>query len=80
MTRLCHQRIHYDFGRIYYKTSISEKIKAIKNKIGQEKSQYNLDGDPGKISALLSGNVCKYKLLTGKDVLPEKDLLEKALH
>ena len=26
----------------------------------------------------MSGNVCKYEFLTGKDVLPEKDLLEKA--
>ena len=30
------------------------------------------------ISASSSGNVSKYKFLTGKDVLPEKDLLEKA--
>ena len=27
---------------------------------------------------LLSGNVGKYEVLTGKDVLPKKDLLEKA--
>ena len=30
------------------------------------------------MSALSSGNVSKYEFLTGKDVLPEKDLLEKA--
>ena len=30
------------------------------------------------ISPLLSGNFHKYKFLTGKFVLPEKDLLEKA--
>ena len=30
-----------------------------------------------KISTLSSGNVSKYKFLTGKDVLSEKDLLEK---
>ena len=29
------------------------------------------------MSALSSGNVSKYELLTGEDVLPEKDLLEK---
>ena len=28
--------------------------------------------------ALLSGNVVKYKLLTGENVLPEKGLLETA--
>ena len=27
---------------------------------------------------LSSGNACKYEFLTGKDVLPEKELLEKA--
>ena len=52
--------------------SISEKIKAINNKIGQNKAQYNLDIQTTKISALLSGNVNKYGLLTGKDVLSEK--------
>ena len=31
-----------------------------------------------KISALSSGNVSKYEFLTRKDILSEKDLLEKA--
>ena len=59
--------------------SIAEKIKAINNKIEQNKAQYNLDGQTAKISALSSGNVSKYEFLTGKDVLPKKDLLEKAV-
>ena len=59
--------------------SISEKIKAINNKIEQNKAQYGLNRQTGKISALSSGNVCKYEFLTGKDGLPEKDLLEKAV-
>ena len=29
-----------------------------------------------RISALSSGNASKYEFLTGKDVLPEKDLLD----
>ena len=58
---------------------ISEKIKAINNKIEQSKAQYNLDRQNAKISALSSGNVAKYEFLTGKDVLPENDLLEKAV-
>ena len=58
--------------------SISEKIKAINTKIEQNKSQYDLDRQTSKISALSSENVSKYELLTGKDGLPEKDLLEKA--
>ena len=41
----------------------------------QNRAQYNLDGQTAKISALSSGNVSKYKVLTGKDVLPEKVLL-----
>ena len=51
--------------------SISGKIEAINNKIEQNNTQYNL----GRQTA---GNVSKYEYLTGKDVLPEKDLLEKA--
>ena len=42
------------------------------------KAQYNLDRQTPKTSALSSRNVSKYELLTGKDVLPEKGLLEKA--
>ena len=58
--------------------SISEKIKAINNKLEQNKVQYDLDRQTAKIYTLSSGNVSKYDFLTGKDVLPEKDLLEKA--
>ena len=53
--------------------SIGDKIKAINNKIEQNKSQYNLDRQTVKISALSSGNVRKYEFLTGKYVLTEKD-------
>ena len=56
--------------------SIGEKIKTIK--IDPNKAQYDLDRQTAKISALLSGNASIYEFLTGKDVLPEKDLLEKA--
>ena len=38
----------------------------------------NLYRQTGKISALLSGNFSKYEFLTGKNILPKKDLLEKA--
>ena len=58
--------------------SISEKIKAINNKINQEKAQYDLDRQTAKISVLSSGSVHKYEFLTSKDDLPEKYLLEKA--
>ena len=57
---------------------ISKKIKTVNIKIEQNKAQYNLDRQTAKISALSAGNISKYDFLTGKDVLPEKDLLEKA--
>ena len=60
--------------------SISEKIKAINSKIEQNKTQYKLVRQIAKISALSSGNASKYDFLTGKSVLPEKDLLEKLMH
>ena len=59
------------------KMSISEKIKEINNKIEQNKAQYDLDRQITRISALSSWNVSKYEFLTVKEVLPEKDLLEK---
>ena len=37
--------------------SISEKIKAINNKIEKNKTQYNLNRQTAKISVLSSGNV-----------------------
>ena len=58
--------------------SISEEIKTISSKIKQPKAQYNLDRQTNKISALSWENVSKYELLTGKHVLLEKDLLDKA--
>ena len=57
---------------------ITEKIHIIDNKIKLNKAQYDLDKQTAKISALLSRNVSKYEFLTGKDVLPEKELLENA--
>ena len=41
--------------------SISEKIKAINNKIEQNKAQHDLDRQTSKISALSSRNVSKYE-------------------
>ena len=55
---------------------INEKIKAINNKIEQNKAQYDLDRQSAIISALSSRNDSKYEFLISKDVLPEKDLLE----
>ena len=43
----------------------------------QNNTQYDLDRQSAKISASSWGNVSKYECLTGKYVLPERDLLEK---
>ena len=59
--------------------TVNEKIKTIDNKIEQNKAQYDLDRQTAKISALPSGSVSKYEFLTVKDVLLEKDFLEKAV-
>ena len=58
--------------------SMDEKIKAITNEIEQNKARYYLDRQAAKIWALSLGNISKYEFLTCKDVLPGKDLLEKA--
>ena len=65
---MCHQIIHYDLGRTYYKMSISKKMKAINNKIEQNIAQYNLDRQTAKIFALSSKNVIKYEFLIGYDI------------
>ena len=59
------------------KVTISEKIKTIDKKLEQKKAQYDLDRQTAKISALSPINVSKYEFLARKDVLPEKDVLEK---
>ena len=59
--------------------TVSENIKTVNNKIEQNKSQCNLDRQTVKILALSSANVSKYEFLTGKDVLLEKEMLQKAV-
>lgn len=57
--------------------AVSKKFKTIGNKIEENLARYDLDRQTTKLSALSSENVIKYKFLAGKDVLPEKDVLEK---
>ena len=59
--------------------TVSENIKTVNNKIEQNKAQCNLDRQTVKILALSSVNVSKYEFLTGKDVLLEKEMLQKAV-
>ena len=46
--------------------------------IEQNKAQYSLNWQAAKVLTLSSGNVGTYEFLTGKDILQEKELLEKA--
>ena len=59
--------------------TVSDKIKTIDNKIEENKAQYDLDRQAPNISALSLGSVNRYEFLTDKDVLREKDMLEKLL-
>ena len=58
--------------------TISKKTVLINNKIEQNKAQHDLNRQTAEISALSSRNVSKYEFLTGKDVLPEKGMFERA--
>ena len=57
---------------------VSEKIKRINMRIKKSKTQYNLDRQTAKISAVSLGNICKYEFLINEDILVEEELLEKA--
>ena len=52
----------------------------IDDKIRDEKSQYDINREVAKISALSSGKFDKYEYLTGEEILPakQKQLLEQA--
>ena len=59
--------------------SISEKIKAINNKIDQSKAHYNLDKQPAKISDLSSGYGWQIRIFDWQRCFAwKKHLLEKA--
>ena len=52
----------------------------IDNKIRDEKLQYNITREAAKISALSSGKIDKYELLTGEEILPpdQRRVIEQA--
>ena len=51
-----------------YKMTVTDQIKFLDRKIKQNESQYDLDREVAKISALSSNNLDKYELLTGEDL------------
>ena len=58
--------------------TVSVKIKSIDNKIEENKVQYNLDRQTANTLALSLKNIDKYEILTGGDILTEKELLQKS--
>ena len=48
--------------------TVTDQIKILNKKIKQNESQYDLDREAAKISALSSNSLDKYELLTGEDL------------
>ena len=48
--------------------TVTDQIKILNRKIKQNESQYDLDREAAKISALSSNNLDKYEYLTGEDL------------
>ena len=52
----------------------------INDQIKDENIQYDINREAAKISALSSGEICKYEYLTGEDILPsnQQQIIEQA--
>ena len=58
--------------------TVTDQIKILNRKIKQNESQYNLDREAAKISALSSNSLEKYELLTGEDLGLKPSTIEQA--
>ena len=58
--------------------TVTDQIKILNKKIKQNESQYDLDREAAKISALSSKNLDKYELLTGEDLDLKPSTIEQA--
>ena len=58
--------------------TVTDQIKILNRKIKQNESQYDLDREVAKISALSSNNLDKYELLTGEDLGLKPSTVEQA--
>ena len=58
--------------------TVTDQIKILNRKIKQNESQYDLDREGAKISALSSNNLDKYELLTGEDLGLKPSTIEQA--
>ena len=71
-----HQMIPKGSERIFW----NNKFMTIKDQIGDEKLQYDINREAAKISALSSGKIDKYEYLTGEEILPsnQQQIIEQA--
>ena len=58
--------------------TVTDQIKILNRKIKQNESQYDLDREAAKISALSSNNLDKYEYLTGEDLGLKPSIVEQA--
>ena len=58
--------------------TVTDQIKTLNREIKQNESQYDLDRESAKISALSSNNLDKYELLTGEDLGLKPSTIEQA--
>ena len=58
--------------------TVTDQIKILNRKIKQNESQYDLDREAAKISALSSNKLDKYELLTGEDLGLKPSTIEQA--
>ena len=57
--------------------TVTDQIKILNRKIKQNESQYDLDREAAKISALSSNNLDKYELLTGENLGPKPSTIQQ---
>ena len=58
--------------------TVTDQIKILNRKIKQNESQYDLDREVAKISALSSKNLDKYELLNGEDLGLKPNTVEQS--
>ena len=56
--------------------TLTEQVKILDDKIKANKSQYDLDREAAKISALSSGELEKYEYLSGEDLGYKPDVIQ----
>ena len=57
---------------------LTEQNKILEDKIKANKAQYSVDSKTAKIPAVSSGELEKYECLTGEDLVPKPDVIQKA--